>query len=42
MAFAITLLALNLHDPVANGVSLLQGLVKESAVFFAVTASISD
>ncbi len=34
-AFAITLLALNLHDPVANGVSLLQGLVNERAVFFA-------
>jgi len=34
-AFAITLLALNLHDPVAKGVSLFQGLYDESAVFFA-------
>src|SRR6266516_7578309 len=38
-AFAITLLALNLHDPVANGVSLLQGLVNERAVFFAFVTS---
>lgn len=34
-AFAITLLALNLHDPVAKGVSLFQGLYEERAVFFA-------
>src|SRR5712691_11280482 len=34
-AFAITLLALNLHDPVSRGVSLFEGLYNEGATFFA-------
>src|SRR3989475_11195925 len=38
-AFAITLLALNLHDPSGIGVSLSQGLITEWPSFFAFVTS---
>src|SRR2546427_5672817 len=38
-AFAITLLALNLHDPSGNGISLSQGLINEWPSFFAFVTS---
>src|SRR2546421_8518295 len=38
-AFAITLLALNLHDPSGIGVSLSQGLINEWPSFFAFVTS---
>src|SRR2546428_7917683 len=38
-AFAITLLALNLHDPSGIGISLSQGLINEGPSFFSFVTS---